>query len=109
MTVWDLQSVIFNTVNVYASILAKVYFPPDLTAALQSKLLFKSVMLFLHFSPWSSIFLGHLHQSETCIQGLQEDLQVWLMHRSHVMMLLKETSFNQVPLAWSKQQQLAGH
>lgn len=88
MIVWDLQSVVCNAVNGHAGILANVCFPPGLTDTLQSKLLLKSVRLFLRFCPWSSISLGHLHHSETRIQGLQEDLQVWLMHRNHVVIVL---------------------
>lgn len=77
-----------NAVNGHAGILANVCFPLELTDTLQSRLLLKSVRLFLCFHPWSSIFLGHLHRSETRIQGLQEDLQVWLMHRNHAVTVL---------------------
>lgn len=35
MNDWDLQSVVFHTVNAHAGILANGYVPPELTATLQ--------------------------------------------------------------------------
>lgn len=108
MNIQDLQSVIFSTGNAHTN----ARFPSELTATLQPKLLLKSVTLVLksvtlifRFSSWSSIFLGDLHHSETCSR-LQEHLQVWLVHRNHVVIMLE--NYLTVRAPWLGQSSRAG-